>query len=137
MTTQTEAITNAIITRLTNAGITTRATTGQPYSYEDAGILVDVSSEAPSGVWGGAGGYVYWDLDVILWVSASGANPKLAPETLRQTAHVALYTDRTFGGLAMDIRAGGVRRQIDSDNPAKGLTQATYTIQYRVGESTL
>ena len=139
MSTRTTDIVNAIITRL--AALNARAGTEQPWDFEATDttpvVVVDVESEYPEGVVGGAGGLIYWNLGVSLYIAANGAIPKLAPETTRQTAHVALYSDRTFGGLAIDIVAGVVKRGIDQDNPACGITICSYTVQYRIGESTL
>ena len=138
MSTQTELIAAAIVSKLTTAGLTVRTSSDRPWSYEDMpAVLVDVGAERPQPVVGGTGGYIYWDLDVTLWIVAMGDSPKLAPEATRQTAHAALYADRTLGGKAVDITASQVSRQIDNDNPAQGITQATYHIIYRIGEATV
>lgn len=138
MATQTESIVAAVVTRLTNASLTVRTSTEQTYSFEDFPlIVVDVGGEHPEGVIGGVGGFIYWNLDLTLYIAALGVTPKLAPETTRQAAHVALYSDRTFGGLAVDIMAGVVNRRIDNDNPAAGIAECNYTIKYRIGEGTL
>jgi hypothetical protein len=138
MTTQTANIVAAIAARLTGAGLSVRMSTVQPYSFEDFPVIVvDVGGEHPSPVLGGTGGLIYWDLDVSFYIAAVGATPKIAPEATRQAAHVALYSDRTFGGLAVDIVAGVVNRRIDNDNPGLGIAQCTYTVKYRIGESTL
>lgn len=136
--TRTTDILNAIVTRLTNASISARTNTAAEFSFEDMPIVVvDIQGEHPVPVIGGAGGLIYWDLAVCFYVAAMGATPKLAPETTRQAMHVALYSDRTFGGLAIDIVAGVVNRRIDNDNPAAGITECHYTVKYRIGESTL
>jgi hypothetical protein len=134
--THTEQIIAAIAAKLTAAGIRNRTDTANPYSYEDApAIIVDCGNESPRGVIGQ--GFVYWDLQVTLWIIGMGAIPKLAPESTRVAAHTALYADRSLGGLIIDIQAGAVNRQIDQDNPAAGITEAIYLIQYRAMESTL
>lgn len=139
MSTRTTDIVNAIVTCLTNAGLAARASTGEPWSFEatdsTAAIVVDVGGESPEGRLT-AVGFVYWNLAIELHISANGAIPKLAPEATRQAAHVALYADRTFGGLAIDIVADFVKRGIDSANTAAGRTSAGYTVMYRIGEST-
>jgi hypothetical protein len=137
MSTKTEQIVNEIVQVLASAGIRTRSDTDALYSFEDApAIVVDVGHETPRPVTG-AGGYVYWDLAVTLFIGAEGATPKLAPEATRLQAHQALYADRTLGGLAVDLTAAGVDRQIDQDNPALGVTGASYHIQYRQLEGQL
>lgn len=138
MATQTESIVAAVVSALTTAGLTVRTSTGATWSFETMPVVVvDVGAERPEGVFGGAGGLVYWNLDLMLVIAAEGATPKLAPETTRQTAHAALYADRTLGGLAIDIMAGQVTRQIDSDNPAAGIAQCEYLVKYRVAEATV
>ncbi len=138
MTTRTEDLAAAIVTRLSTAGLTVRTTTDETYSFETMPVVVvDVGGESPEGVVGGAGGYIYWNLNVRLIIAALGVTPKLAPEATRKTVHTALYADRTFGGLAIDILAGTVSRSIDSEDPAAGVTQCTYTVKYRIGEDTL
>lgn len=137
MATKTADIVAAIVTKLTTAGLTARTSTDENWSFETMPVVVvDVGAERPEGVVG-LGGYVYWNLDIKLVIADEGATPKLAPETTRQTAHAALYADRTLGGLAIDIRAGQVQRQIDDENPAAGIAQCEYTVLYRVGEATL
>lgn len=138
MSTRTEQIAAAITAALTTAGLTVRTSTEQNYSFEDFPVVVvDIGAERPEGVFGGAGGLIYWNLDVTLVIANEGATPKLAPETQRQTAHAALYADRTLGGLAVDIMAGQVRRQIDDENPAAGIAQCEYQVKYRIGEATV
>lgn len=138
MATKTESIVSAITSALTTAGLTVRTSTGAPWSFETMPVVVvDVGAERPEGVIGGAGGLIYWNLDIVLLIAAEGATPKLAPETTRQTAHAALYADRTLGGIAVDILAGMVTRQFDDENPAAGIAQCEYTVKYRIGESTV
>ena len=134
--TKTEQIVAAIASKLTAAGVTNRSDTANPYSFEDTTVLIDCGNEQPNGVLDSVG-FVYWDLTISLWIIAQGATPKLAPEILRAAAHTALYADRSLGGLIIDIQAGAVIRQIDQDNPAAGITEAQYLIQYRSIENTL
>lgn len=138
MATQTETIVGAIASILTTAGLTVRTSTDNNWSFEDMPVVVvDVGAERPEPVIGGAGGLIYWNLDVTLIIAAEGASPKLAPETTRKSAHEALYADRTLGGYAVDITAGHVGRQIDQDNPAAGIALCDYQVKYRIGEATL
>lgn len=132
--TKTEQIVAAISAALVGAGLTVRLDTEALYSFEDLpAIVVDVGTESPRQVFGQ--GFVYWDLTVSLFIGATGASPKLAPEATRLSAHVALYSDRTLGGNVIDITAQAVNRQIDAENPAMGITEAVYFIQYRALEA--
>jgi hypothetical protein len=134
--TKTEQIAAAITAALHAAGLTVRLSTDKLYSYEDLPVIVlVVGAETPRAVVGG--GLVPWDLTVSLLIGAEGASPTLAPEPTRATAHTALYADRTLGGLVIDTVAASVNRQIDVDNPALGITEATYNISYRTTEGTL
>jgi hypothetical protein len=76
-------------------------------------------------------------LTVALLIGAEGESPTLAPEATRAAAHAALYADRTLGGLVIDLTASTVNRQIDVDNPALGIAEASYHIQYRQIEGQL
>lgn len=134
--TKTEQIVGAISAALTSAGLSVRKTTEKLYSFEDLpAIVVLVGSESPRPVVGL--GFVYWDLSVSLLIGADGDSPTLAPETTRATAHAALYADRTLGGLVIDLTVAAVNRQIDAENPALGITEATYQILYRQMEAQL
>ena len=136
MATKTEQIIAKVGALLTAAGIKNRTDTSNPYSFEDApAIIVDCGNEVPEPVL--STGFVYWNLTISLWIIGQGATPKLAPETTRNTAHGALYADRTLGGLVIDIAVGQIIRQIDHVNPAAGITEAQYTIKYRAMEGTL
>lgn len=140
MSTQTELIAAAVVSALTGAGLTARMTTDAVYSFETMPmVLVDVGAEAPVGRFGQLTvGPVYWKLEVTLVIAAESATaPRLAPETTRKTAHAALYADRTLGGLAQDVQADQVRREINEENPAAGIAWCSYYIQYRVAENTL
>lgn len=134
--TRTEQIAAAITDRLEAAGLAVRQTTERLYSFEDLpAIVVVVGTETPRPV--ASVGYVYWDLTVALLIGADGDSPTIAPETTRAAAHAALYADRTLGGLVIDLTAGAVNRQIDAENPALGIAEATYHIQYRVLEGVI
>ena len=136
MSTQTELIIAKISAVLTAAAIANRTDTANPYSFEDApAVIVDCGNESPDAVL--STGFVYWNLAVSLWIIGTGATPKLAPEITRKAAHTALYADSTLGGLAIDISASAVNRQVDQDNPAAGITEAQYTIKFRAMEGTL
>lgn len=134
--TKTEQIVAAIAAKLTAAGVPNRSDTANPYSFEDTIVLIDCGNEQPNGVLDNVG-FVYWDLTISLWIIAQSGTPKLAPEVLRAAAHIALYADRSLGGLIIDIQAGSVNRQIDQENPAAGITEAQYQIQYRALENVL
>jgi len=136
MTTKVEDIVAAIKTTLTNAGITVRDNTDALYSFEDKPVVVvSPGDEIPAPVVGQ--GFVYWDMEVSLLIGADGAEPKLAPEPTRQSAHAALYADRTLGGVVIDLHVLRVTRNIDSENPAAGITEAVYQFKYRVLENTV
>lgn len=128
--TKTEQIATAISTALTSAGLNVRIDTEALYSFEDLPVIVvDLGSETPRPVFNA--GFVYWDLSVSLFIGAMGAAPKVAAETIRGIAHAALYADRQLGALIVDIVASTVNRSIDAENPAMGITEAVYLIQYR------
>jgi hypothetical protein len=132
MTTKTQSIVVAIAAALTGAGITVREDTEALFSFETKPcIVVDCGDEICQPV---IGSMVYWDLTVTLMIGADGPVPKLAPEPTRAAAHAALYVDRTLGGLVIDISIGQVNRAIDVENPAAGITQATYLVKYRALE---
>lgn len=132
--TKTEQIAAAISAALTAAGVNVRLDTEALYSFEDLpAVVVDIGSESPRPVFNG--GFVYWDLSISLLIGAMGASPKVAAEATRLMAHTALYADRQLGGLAVDLVASTVNRQIDAENPAMGVTEAVYLIQYRQLES--
>lgn len=134
--TKTEQIAAAVTAALQGAGLSVRLSTDKLYSYEDLpAIVVVVGSESPRPVAGV--GYVYWDLSVSLLIGAEGTSPTLAPEAARAAAHAALYADRTLGGTVVDLSASSVNRQIDVDNPALGITDASYNILYRQLEGQL
>lgn len=134
--TKTQQIIGAIRAALEHAGLTVRDDTDALYSFEDKPCVVIVAgSESPRPTAGV--GYVYWDLSVSLLIGAEGDSPTLAPEPTRTTAHAALYADRTMGGVVIDLTAAGVNRQIDTENPALGITEAVYKIQYRQLEGQL
>jgi hypothetical protein len=131
--TKTESIVAAIAAKLTAAGLTVREDTESLYSFEDHPcIVVDCGDESPTTVFNG--GFVYWDLTVMLQIGADGPVPKLAPEPTRTAAHAALYADRTLGGLAIDLTVGPIQRGIDVENIACGITQVTYLVKYRALE---
>lgn len=129
--TRTEQIVAAIVAQLEAAGLTVRTDTAAQQSFEDLPVVVVLpGSDIPQpGTFSGA--YVNWELSVTLLICADGPTPLLAPEPVRAKAHAALYADRTLGGLAIDLMAGAVGRQIDEDNPALGVADAAYTIRYR------
>jgi hypothetical protein len=134
--TKTEQIAAAITSALQRAGLSVRLSTDKLYSYEDLpAIVVVVGAESPRAAAGV--GFVYWDLSVSLLIGAEGDSPTLAPEVTRAAAHAALYTDRTLGGAVIDLSAAAVNRQIDVDNPALGITEASYQILYRQLEGQL
>jgi hypothetical protein len=134
--TKTLQIFTAISTILINAGLTVRTDTEALYSFENFPVVVPVlGAESPSSRAGGL--MIYWDLSISLFIGAEGTSPTVAPEATRLAAHTALYADRTLGGLVIDIVAGTVNRQIDADNPAAGIAEATYQILYRQLESQL
>lgn len=135
MTTKTQTLATTLASVLTTAGLTVRTSSDDAYSFEATPVVVlDIGDEFPATVIGGAGGFVYWTLNVELVISANGATPKLAPEPTRAAAHAALYADRTLSGNAVDIVAGAVTRQIDNENPALGITRCRYEITYRIAE---
>jgi hypothetical protein len=129
--TKTQQIVDAIVAKLKAAGLTVRTDTGAEESFEDAPVIVVLAGDdSPrAGTFGGA--YVNWDLAVTLAIAAEGQSPLLAPEATRAAAHVALYGDRTLGGLAIDLTVGGVLRSIDEQNPALGVAHVSYNILYR------
>lgn len=134
--THTEQIVAAVVAKLNTAGLRVRTDTDNPYSYEDMpAVVVDAGNESPDTVIGM--GFIYWNLDITLWIIGSSATPKLAPEGARQTAHTALYTDRSLGGLVIDINAGPVARHVDPDNPAAGIAECIYHLKYRSQENTV
>lgn len=128
--TKTAQIQAAIVAVLTAAGLTVRFDTEAAYSYENLPVVIPViGAESPRPVFGV--GYVYWDLSVALYVADEGLAPTVAPEATRSLVHAALYADRQLGGLVIDIVASTVNRSIDQENPAMGITEAVYLIQYR------
>lgn len=128
--TATENIVAAISAKLIAAGITVRTDTEALYSFEDKPcIVIDCGDEYPDPVFGQ--GFVYWNLAVTLAIGADGAIPKLAPEPTRAAAHVAMYADRTLGGVVIDLSVGQITRSIDPENPAAGITMAVYQLKYR------
>lgn len=140
MTTKVEALISAIQSGLIGANTPagSRILTGIPdnWAFGDMpSVVLDAGGEKPQPVFGQ--GFMYWSFDVVLKIIATGPAPKLAPEATRAACHGYLYRDRTLGNLAQDIVAGQVIRSIDVDNPAAGITEATYTITYRTQESTL
>lgn len=139
MTTATQNIAAAIVARLVAAGLPVRSIDAEtPYSFEALMpcIVVDVGGETPSVQT--SIGFYNWSLTVSLWIIAEGTTPKLAPEPLRAQAHAALYaTNRTLGGLVTNLTVGAVKRSIDPENMAAGITEAAYEILYRSPEGTL
>lgn len=134
--TKTEEIMLAIAAALLGAGLQVRDDTAALYSFEDMPcIVLDCGSEYPDSVVGG--GFIYWNLEVILLIGATGSVPKLAPEETRKAAHEALYADRTLGAEVIDITVGPISRGIDEENPACGITQVTYNVKYRAREDTV
>lgn len=138
--THTEQIVVAICAGLGAAGINCRTDISNPFSFEDMpGIVVDCGNESPRPIFGS--GAIDWDLSITLWVIAmadtSNPAPKLAPEPTRKTAHEWLMANRNLGGLVMDINPSSVNRVIDPENPAAGVTEAVYRIQYRTQEETI
>ena len=102
--TKTEQITAAIADRLTAAGLAVRTDTDGVYSFEDMpAIVVDVGNESPQPAL--STGFIYWDLQVSLWIIAMSGTPKLAPEPTRLAAHAALYADRSLGGRVQPEKA--------------------------------
>lgn len=131
--TKTERIMAAIAAALTGAGLAVREDTEQFFSFEGPRILIDCGDEYPEA---GGIGVVYWNLAVQVLIGAEGAVPKMAPESMRATAHTALYADRTLGGAAVDLVVGPIARGIDEENPALGITRVTYNLKYRTMEGT-
>jgi hypothetical protein len=134
--TTTEQIADAITAALTGAGLAVRLSTESLYSYEDLPVIVLVMGSETARPTAGVG-YVYWDLSVSLLIGADGDSPTLAPESVRAQAHAALYADRTLGGVVIDLTVSAVNRHIDADNPALGIAEAIYKIQYRQLEGQL
>lgn len=133
--TKTEQIIAAMKAALAGAGLTVRDDTASTYGFEDMPcIVLDCGDEYPDAM--SSIGFTYWNLTVLALVAAEGDVPKLAPEATRAAMHAALYTDRSLGGLALDLFAGPIARGIDEENPACGVTQVTYNVKYRIPEGT-
>ncbi|MES2126651.1 MAG: hypothetical protein V4463_05210 [Pseudomonadota bacterium] len=136
MTTKAQSIITAMASALAGAGLNVRDDTDAIFNFENYPVIVlDCGDEVSSPVVGL--GYVYWNLTVTLQIGAEGAAPKMAPEPTRATAHTALYADRTLGGAAIDLSITQVTRGIDQENPAAGITLATYLVKYRALEGTI
>lgn len=134
--TKTAQIQAAIVAVLSAAGLLVRFDTDSAYSFETLPVVIPViGAESPRPVFGA--GYVYWDLSVSLFIADEGPAPTVAPEATRALVHAVLYADRQLGGLVIDIVASTVNRSIDQENPAMGITEAVYLIQYRQLESQL
>jgi hypothetical protein len=72
-----------------------------------------------------------WRLPVLIAVYTRGAIPDQLADPIIISLHSKLMTDRTLGGLAMDIFPGTVDPQMEkADQPALW-TVLTYNVRYR------
>lgn len=78
-----------------------------------------------------------WTLDVLVAVYFRGAIPDQLADPTIVSLHSKLMTDRTLGGLALDIVPTGVDPQLEkADQPAAWIV-CTYQVRYRSSASSL
>lgn len=104
MTTKSRLIVAAVITALTNAGLTVHDNPTQPQETPDAGMVI-VRDGQPRVIEQVLGGFddVYCgqDIELELYVqSGDDSTRNTVFDALIGTIQTALYADKTFGGLA-------------------------------------
>jgi len=72
-----------------------------------------------------------WRLPVLIAVYTRGAIPDQLADPIISSIHSKLMTDRTLGGLVMDIWPGTVDPQIESADQPALWTVCTYNVRYR------
>jgi hypothetical protein len=72
-----------------------------------------------------------WRLNVTIAVYTRGQIPEQLAGPIVEDVHSRLMTDRTLGGLAMDIWPGAVDHQKDQADAAAGWTVLSYSVRYR------
>ena len=78
-----------------------------------------------------------WRLTVLVAVYTRGAIPDQLADPIIKDLHSKLLTDRTLGGLVMDIWPVSVDPQMEkADQPALW-SVCTYTVRYRTGVTDL
>jgi len=79
-----------------------------------------------------------WTLQVLIAVhTRGGAIPDQTADPILVSIHSKLMTDRTLGGLAMDIWPVSIDPQLDKADAASNWTVCTYQVRYRTQITTI
>jgi hypothetical protein len=72
-----------------------------------------------------------WRLPVAITIHTRGPIPEQLAGPIIADVHTRLLSDRTLGGLAMDIWPADVNHQREQADATAGWTTATYNVRYR------
>ena len=79
-----------------------------------------------------------WTLQVLIAVhTRGGAIPDQTADPILVSIHSKLMSDRTLGGLAMDIWPVSIDPQLDKADAASNWTVCTYQVRYRTQITTI
>jgi len=78
-----------------------------------------------------------WSLDVLVVVYARGVVPDQDADPVAVSMHNELMSDRTLGGLAVDLVPTGVDFKLDDADMSTLWMINTYTVRYRTSISSL
>jgi len=78
-----------------------------------------------------------WSLDVLVAIYARGVVPDQDADPVAVSMHNELMSDRTLGGLAVDLVPTGVDFKLDDADMSTLWMINTYTVRYRTSISSL
>ena len=78
-----------------------------------------------------------WSLDVLVAIYARGVVPDQDADPVAVSMHNELMSDRTLGGLAVDLVPSGVDFKLDDADMSTLWMINTYTVRYRTSISSL
>ena len=78
-----------------------------------------------------------WSLDVLVVIYARGVVPDQDADPVAVSMHNELMSDRTLGGLAVDLVPSGVDFRLDDADMSSLWMINTYTVRYRTSITSL
>ena len=78
-----------------------------------------------------------WSLDVLVVIYARGVVPDQDADSVAVSVHNELMSDRTLGGLAVDLVPSGVDFRLDDADMSTLWMINTYTVRYRTSITSL
>jgi hypothetical protein len=135
-----ESILAAITTALAGTtGVSTRIyrSRTEAFARNEAPALIveptdDLAKQEPVSIC-----WIDWTLGVDIIVHTRGAIPDQLAGPIVESAHAKVMTDRTLGGLAMDIWPSRVQHGRDQADLTAGWTVLSYGVRYRTSITNL